>query len=181
MEHSVAVYEFKSIAKGVQACDMALKTAGVQLISAEPICPGKFEMMIAGQLAQVEASGERLEKEFGEYIVDGIRLGRVDPTVVQALLGALPQPQPGALGIVETFTVASTVMAADSGVKAANVQIMELRVARGMAGKGFVSFTGEVADVRAAMDVAKQYAIKEGTFISESLIAAPHPELWNYL
>lgn len=181
MEHSVAVYEFKSIAMGVQACDEALKTSGVELVSAEPVCPGKFEMLIAGKLAQVEVAGQRLERDYGEYIVDGIRLGRVDPSVVQALLGAQPQPEPGALGILEAFTVAATVMAADSGMKAANVQIMELRVARGMAGKGFVCFTGDVADVQAALQAASRYAKQEGLFIAESLIPAPHKDLWNYL
>ena len=77
-------------------------------------------------------------------------LGRIDPTVVKALLGAQPQAERGAIGTIETFSVASAILAADTAVKSAKVDILELRAARGVGGKGIVYFTGEVADVTAA-------------------------------
>lgn len=181
MDYAVAVFEFRSIAKGIEASDQALKAAGVEIVSAEPVCPGKFELLITGELAQVEASADKIEQEFEEYLVDTIRLGRIDVSVLKALLGAQPQPKPGALGVVETFTVASTIMAADRAVKASRVEILELRVARGMAGKGYVSLVGDVADVKAAMEAGAQYAQEQGTYIATSLMAAPHPDLWDYL
>ena len=181
MDYAVAVFEFRSIAKGIEAADEALKAAGVEIVSAEPICPGKFELLLTGELAQVNAASEKLSIGYEEYIVDHIQLGRIDYSVLKALLGAQPQPSPGALGVVETFTIASTIMAADRAVKAAKVEILELRVARGMAGKGFVTLVGNVADVNAAIEAGASYAKEEGSFIASSLIAAPHEELWNYL
>lgn len=61
MDYSVGVLELKSIAKGIQASDDALKSAGVSLISAQPICPGKFELIVTGELAQVDAAMEKSE------------------------------------------------------------------------------------------------------------------------
>jgi microcompartment protein CcmL/EutN len=181
MEYAIAVYELKSIAKGILAADDALKTASVKLVSAQPVCPGKFELVLAGQLAEIQASGERIARGMGEYLIDSICLGRVDKSVVQALMGSQPQTEPGALGVIETFTVASAIMAADCAVKSANVQILELRAARGIAGKGYVLFTGDVADVSAAIEAGSNYAKEQATFIASTLIAAPHSDLWTFL
>jgi microcompartment protein CcmL/EutN len=181
LEYAVAAYEFKSIAKGVEAADIALKTAGVRLVSAQPVCPGKFELLLAGPLSNVQAAGDRLDEAYGEFLIDSIRLGRVDQTVIQALLGAQPQPEAGALGIVETFTAASAILAADHAVKSANVQILELRLARGMAGKGYVSFVGDTADVQAAIEAGSAYAKGQGAFVASALISSPHEELWGCL
>jgi microcompartment protein CcmL/EutN len=181
LEYAISAFELKSVAKGVEAADIALKAAGIRIVSAEPVCPGKFELLLAGPLSDVQAASERLEEGFGEYIVDSSLIGRIDQTVIQALLGALPQPEPGALGIIEAFTCASTILAADQAVKSANVRILEIRVARGMAGKGYVSFTGDVADVQAAVRAGSANAVKEGLFVASSVIAAPHKELWDFL
>lgn len=88
MQYSVGVIELKSVAKGIQAADDALKSAGISLISAQPICPGKFELIITGELAQVNASMEKVRDTYTSYLIDSVLLGRIDPTVVKALLGA---------------------------------------------------------------------------------------------
>ena len=84
-----------------------------------------------------------------------------------------------ALGIVETFTAASAILAADAAVKAANVSLIEVRVARGMGGKCFVTMTGEVSDVKAAVEAGAKVAAKDGVLIGTEVIANPHPELWE--
>ncbi|MBQ2780779.1 MAG: BMC domain-containing protein [Clostridia bacterium] len=53
MYYAVGVIEIKSIAKGVEACDDALKSANIRLISAHSSCPGKYELIITGELASV--------------------------------------------------------------------------------------------------------------------------------
>lgn len=105
--------------KGIQAADDALKSAGISLISAQPICPGKFELIITGELAQVNASMEKVRDTYTSYLIDSVLLGRIDPTVVKALLGAQPQAERGAIGTIETFSVASAILAADTAVKSA--------------------------------------------------------------
>lgn len=181
MEYSVAILELRSIAKGIQASDDALKFAGVKLISAQPICPGKFELVITGELSQVSASMEKVKGSYEEYLIDSVLLGRIDPGVVKAMLGAQPQAKQGALGTIETFSVASAIQAADCAVKSANVEILELRTARGMGGKGVVMITGDVADVTAAVEAGSRYAKEQGLLVGQSVIGAPHGDLWEYL
>ena len=56
MIYAVGVIELKSIPIGVEACDDALKSSGVRLISAHPSCPGKYEILITGSISEVQTS-----------------------------------------------------------------------------------------------------------------------------
>lgn len=181
MDYSIGILELRSIAKGVQASDEALKAAGVKLVSAQPICPGKFELVISGELAQVNAAMERIRTGFSEYLVDSVMLGRIAPQVIQALLGGQPEARKGALGTIETFTIASAIQAADAAVKSADVDVLELRTARGMGGKGVVYLTGQVSDVTAAVEAGSRYAVEQGVLVGTSILGAPHESLWDYI
>ena len=181
MEYSVGILELKSIAKGVQAADDALKSAGIRFISAQPVCPGKYELIFTGELAQVQASMDKIRGVYASYVIDSVLLGRIDPTVVKALLGAQPEAAKGAVGVIETFSVASSILAADTAVKASRVEILELRTARGVGGKGIVFLTGDIADVTAAVEMGSKYAKEQGEFVGSSVIGSPHNDLWNYL
>ena len=74
--------------------------------------------------------------------------------VVAALRGDRRAGTGEALGIVETATVAATIEAADAGVKGAAVELLELRLADGLGGKGYLLFDGAVSDVEAAVAIA---------------------------
>lgn len=114
MLYAVGVIEIKSIAKGIEACDSALKSAGVRLVSAHPSCPGKYEILLAGNLADVQAALDRVRTGYAAYIIDAVLMGRIDETVVKALLGAQEAVEKGALGILETYSAASAIKAADT-------------------------------------------------------------------
>ena len=53
MEYSIGILELRSIAKGIQASYEALKSAGIQLVTAQPICPGKFELVLSVSLPRL--------------------------------------------------------------------------------------------------------------------------------
>ena len=55
------------------------------------------------------------------------------------------------VGVMETFSLCAAVIAADASVKAAEVDLIEVRLGRGLGGKSFIVLTGDVAAVRAAM------------------------------
>ena len=181
MEKSIGIIELKSIAKGVEACDAALKSAGVTLVTAQPICPGKYEMILTGKLADVQAAVDHVRERCNGDIIDSVKLGRVAESVVKAMLGAETGERRGAVGIIETYSAASAIMAADTAVKAANVSIIELRLSRGMGGKGYAMITGNVADVTAAVEAGSRYAAEQGLLTGNTVIAAPHEELWQYM
>ncbi len=181
MFKSVGVIELKSIPKGVEATDAALKSAGVELVSAHPACPGKYEMILTGSISNVTAAVNHVLSRFDGYVIDSSVMGRIDEQVITALFGTQTTAKKGALGLIETFSAATSIKAADIAVKTARVEIFDLRVSRGMGGKGVVLITGEVGDVTAAVEAGANYAKTTGTLSSTSVIAAPHADLWNQL
>ena len=181
MIHAVGVIELKSIAKGVEATDDALKSAGISLISAHPTCPGKFEILLTGSISDVTAALDHVKGRFEQYIVDASIMGRIDEQVITALFGTQSGIKQGSLGAIETYSGSSAIKAADIAVKTSRVEIYDLRVSRGMGGKGIVLVTGEVGDVTAAVEAGAAYAKELGMLHASSVIAAPHKELWEQL
>jgi hypothetical protein len=68
------------------------------------------------------------------------------------------------LGIFETIDAASGIIAGDTAAKAANVNLLEIRLARGMGGKTYVSLCGELASVEAAVRSVEAKLKNEGVF-----------------
>ena len=181
MFNAVGVIELKNVPKGVEATDAALKSAGVKVVAAHPSCPGKYEIILTGSISNVTASVSHVLSKFDGYVIDSSVMGRIDEQVIKALFGTQSGERKGSLGLVETYSAATTIKAADIAVKTARVEIFDLRVSRGMGGKGVIMLTGEVGDVTAAVEAASAYAKQSGQLSSESVIAAPHAELWAQL
>ncbi|MBQ4510833.1 MAG: BMC domain-containing protein [Clostridia bacterium] len=181
MYKAIGVIELKSIPKGVEAADAALKSAGVEMVSSHPSCPGKYEIVLTGSISNVTVAVEHIENKFDGYVIDASVMGRIDEQVIKALFGTQTGEQSGSLGIVETFSAASAIKAADIAVKTAKVEIYDLRVSRGMGGKGVVMLTGEIGDVTAAIEAGANYAKSVSMLSSYTVIAAPHKDLWKQM
>ena len=173
MYQAIGIVELKSIAKGIEATDAALKSAGVKLVSAHPSCPGKYEIILTGGIADVEAAVDHVKGRFDSRLID--------PQVVTGMFGTQEGAKTGSVGIIETFSAASLIRAADIAVKTAKVAIYELRLSRGMGGKGLVIITGDVGDVTASVEAGAAYAKEQGLFCNSAVIPAPHKELWEQL
>ncbi len=181
MFNAVGIIELKSIAKGIEACDAALKSAGIRLVTAHPACPGKYEIIITGSISNVTAAIDHVKHFFATYIIDDSVMGRIDQSVITALFGTGEAERKGSLGIIETFSAASAIKAADIAVKTAKVALYDVRVSRGMGGKGIVLITGDVGDVTAAVEAGANHAQSVGLLNTSSVIAAPHEELWEQM
>ena len=181
MYKAIGVIELKSIPKGVEAADAALKSAGIDMVSAHPACPGKYEIILTGSISDVDAAVSHVRSKFDAYVIDSAVMGRIDEQVIQALFSTNQGEQKGSLGLIETFSAASAIKAADIAVKTARVEIYDLRVSRGMGGKGVVMLTGDVGDVTAAVEAGADYAKSVSTLSAFTVIAAPHEELWKQM
>ena len=181
MYKAIGVIELKSIPKGVEAADAALKSAGIDMVSAHPSCPGKYEIILTGSISNVTAAVSHVLARFEGYVIDSSAMGRIDEQVIKALFGTAPGEAKGSLGLIETFSAASAIKAADIAVKTARVSIYDLRVSRGMGGKGVVMLTGEIGDVSAAVEAGVKHAKGVGTLSSSAVIAAPHDDLWRQM
>ncbi len=82
-----------------------------------------------------------------------------------------------AIGIIESFSVASCVAAADIAAKNSPIKLVEIRLANGLGGKAFFVMTGELYNVESSVAVAKEYIKAEGLLAGCEIIASPHPDL----
>ena len=151
MYKAIGVIELKSIPKGVEAADAALKSSGIEMVSARPSCPGKYEIVLTGSISDVTVAVDHVQNRFDGYVIDSSVMGKIDEQVVKALFGTQTSERSGSLGLIETFSAASAIKAADIAVKTARVEIYDIRVSRGMGGKGVVMLTGDNKKVAEAM------------------------------
>lgn len=177
MKNAVGGVELSSMARGFACTDAMLKAAAVEVVLARTVCPGKYVVLVVGDVGDVRAGVDAGVAAAQEAHVDHFVIPNVHPEVFPAMTGAVPVGKLEALGIVETFSVASCVEAADAAVKSAGVKLIELRLAMALGGKAFVSFTGSVADVETAAMVAATSAGEKGLLAQKVVIPQPRPEL----
>jgi len=177
--NAIGLIELNSIASGFEAADAMLKAADVQLILARTICSGKYLVIVGGEVAAVRSSVDSGMGLCETAIVDTLVIPNVHPSVFPAISGSSVVEEYGALGVIEAFSVAALIEAADAAAKAARIQLVEIRLAMALGGKAFVTLTGEVAAVRAAVDVGAQRVADKGLLVNKVVIAAPSPQLYK--
>ena len=170
---AVGMVEFNSIAAGIDAADQMVKTAQVDPLFFKTICPGKFVAAVTGDVAAVSASVNAGRETHADALVDWFIIPNIHRDVIGALAGATGITERGALGIIETFSAASIVVASDAAVKAADVQLLDVRVALGLGGKGYALMTGDVAAVKAAVEAGSTAAAESGLLVSKVVIPSP--------
>jgi microcompartment protein CcmL/EutN len=179
-EAAIGLLELESLARGIVAADVVVKQAEVRLLLAEPVSPGKFILLFAGGVAEVEESFRAGQLLAGGLLIDSLYLPRAAEQLVRGLeshfIGA---PDASALGIVETHTVSSCLLAADAALKRAQVVLTRLQLARGIGGKGWFIVAGEAHDVEAALEGAGR-AIAPSLLVATEVIRRPHAEVLRY-
>lgn len=179
MSKAIGMVEYQTIPTGMQAADLMLKTAEVEIIEAQTVCPGKYIVIISGELSAVKASVDAAMTQFGSHLVDHFVLGNPDESIFPAIYGVTPTEKVKALGVLETFSAASIIVAADVAAKTSEVHLIELRVARGMCGKSYMLLTGDVAAVQAAIEKAKAAVGENGMYLESAVIPNPDPKMWQ--
>ncbi|PIP85174.1 MAG: propanediol utilization protein [Elusimicrobia bacterium CG_4_9_14_3_um_filter_62_55] len=177
MDNSIGGLESSSMAKGYDISDAMLKTSKIRLLLSRTICPGKFMILIAGSVADVDAAVKAGIERAAESLVDSFVIPNIHPDIFPAIEGTSQVGELEALGILETFSVASTIEAADAAVKAANVKPIELKLAMAMGGKGMATFTGSVAAITAAIEAGAFNAGMKGMLVHKTVIPQPRKEL----
>lgn len=177
MREAIGLVETVSIAVGINVTDAMAKRADVEILESTAICPGKYMILVAGDVESVESSLTRGIEVGGDVVVDSLFIPHVHPQVFPAILGAVEATEMGALGVVETFTVASSILAADAAAKAAKITLLEIRLAKGLGGKAFFTMMGEVFEVEASMEAALAVARDGGNLVRSVVIPRPHADL----
>lgn len=178
-KNSIGLIELGSIAAGWQTCDAMLKAADVELVLARSICSGKYMVMVRGDVAAVESSVESGRRAGGFAVIDSFVIPNVHESIFPAVSGTTRVDHLEALGVIEAFSVASLIEGADAAVKAANVTLIEIRLAMALGGKAFVTLTGNVAAVEAAVAAGAAIVAAKGLLVNKVVIPSPRPELLN--
>ena len=177
MRRSIGFIEFKSIAKGIEAVDFMLKSGDVGLVFAAPICPGKYICIVSGNVGAVENSLVVGRKAGGIFAIESYLIPNVNEKIFPALSGTCYPEKTQSIGIIETMSAITSIVMGDAAVKAANIELIEIRIARGLGGKGFVIMTGDVSAVKSAVKTCEDMFIDKGEIVAASVIASPSKEL----
>ena len=179
MNKAIGMVEYSTVSTGMQAADVIVKTADVEIIEASTVCPGKYIVIISGELSAVKASVDSAKSKFADKVIDSFVLGNPHESIFSAIYGATAPEGVEALGVMESFSAATAIVAADAAAKTALVELIELRLARGMCGKSYLLLTGSVSAVTAAIERAENEAADSGMFLDSSVIPRPDKKLWQ--
>jgi microcompartment protein CcmL/EutN len=178
---SIGLIELSSVATGYVVQDVMLKAGSVRLLMARSICSGKYLIAVAGDVSSVAAAVQAGGAAAGPSLIERRQIARVHPAVLAAISNAvdIDPRQLRSIGIVETFSAASIIEAADAAVKSANVTLLRIHLAMALGGKGFVLMAGDVASVQAAVAAGSKVAGEEGMLVGRGVIPAPSEELFR--
>ena len=176
---AIGLIELSSVAAGFTVADTMLKAADVQLLLSRSICSGKYIVLIGGEVSAVGSAVHAGCSTARGMLSDQTEIPRVHPDVFTAIGRSQPVEPTGALGILESFNVATMIEAADAAVKAADVTLMEIRLAMALGGKAFASFTGDVSSVQAAVDAGKAVISEAGVLVNAVVIPRPHERVYH--
>jgi microcompartment protein CcmL/EutN len=180
-KNAIGLIELSSIAAGYLVADAMLKAADVELILSRTICSGKYMVLVGGDVAGVTSSVEAGQVIGQGAVIDVFVIPNVHPSLFPAISGTSKVDVLEAMGIIESFSVASMIEAADAAAKAANVQLIELRLAMALGGKAFVTLTGDVAAAQAAVDAGAAVVASKGLLVNKVVIPNPRRELLSEL
>jgi len=179
--NSIGLVELASVATGFLVEDVMLKAGNIQLLLARSICSGKFLIVVAGDVASVDAAIQAGGVAAGPSLIEKRQIARIHPSVLAAISNAVDADprQLRAIGVIETFSAASIIEVADAAVKSANITLLRIHLAMAQGGKGFVLMAGDVASVQAAVAAGCKVAAEDGMLVGRSVIAAPSNELFR--
>lgn len=142
---------------------------------------GKFLLMLGGDIGAVQQAIETGTSQAGEMLVDSLVLANIHPSVLPAISGLNSVDKRQAVGIVETWSVAACISAADRAVKGSNVTLVRVHMAFGIGGKCYMVVAGDVSDVNNAVTVASESAGEKGLLVYRSVIPRPHEAMWRQM
>lgn len=177
---ALGLLEFDSITAGIVAGDAMAKSSPVSSLYAGSVHPGRYLVLVGGDTAAVEIA---LESGGTDNLVDSLFLAGVHPSVVASMAAQGPGAavDGDALGIVETSSSATAIIAADAGVKAAHVSLLCLRLADDLGGRAYCLFSGTAANVDEAVEQAVGATEHREKLVGSTVISQLHQEMRDNL
>ncbi len=179
MERSIGIVEFRSIAIGIGAVDRIVKSSDVKILDAKVICPGKYYIIFSGSVSAVHNSMNAVVEESKNFLIDWAVISNVYPEIFTSLNQTSDVGKLQAIGVIETLTSPSIIIAADAAIKATSVNLVEIRIARALGGKNICIINGDVSSVNESVRVGIEYAQKKDFLVDYQIIPSPHKDLYR--
>ncbi len=181
MSQCIGFLEYTSVAKGIEAADLISKNTAIEILLAAPNCPGRYQILFTGDVDAVKSAVKLAEGIADFNFLDSLVIPSINEEVISALYSPGVVDIKEGIGIFETMTMTATLEAADVMVDAAEVDIVELRLGKGLAGKSYVIITGSLQNLRYAMEAALETVKDRGVLISSVIIPSFNPELIKHI
>ena len=174
---AIALIEYSSIATGILAGDEMLKKAPITVIKSGTVHNGKYLVLIGGSVASVEESYAKGLTIESDNIIDGMILPNVHEQLHDSILGTRLKCTKESLGIIEASSVSTMIKVSDAGVKGADVNIVEIRLADDIGGKSFTIYNGSIEEIQAAVEIAKSAVTDTEHWVNETIIPNMHNDM----
>lgn len=171
-DRCLGLLELSSVPLGCVVVDAMLKGAPLQLLFARAVTPGKYVALIEGDVQSVRSGLDSGVAIAGDGLIGELFLPQPHAHLIEGIVAPRSVESPDAVGILQTASISSVLVAADGGLKTGEVSLIELRLAMGLGGQAFFTLTGELSSVEAAIERASELA-------GEALIEArliPNPD-----
>lgn len=175
-QRALGVIEVGLVPTGIRAFDALVKEAPVVVLAARSLTPAKFIAVFEGEVEAVVRAVQKARLVAAQRMLADLVLPQPHDQVREVVSGFRKVAAIDALGVLQTTLVAALIDAADAAAKAAEVNLIEMRLAMGLGGQAFFTMTGEVSSVEAAMDAARERAGAYGALADAVLIPRPDPE-----
>lgn len=172
--------ELKSIAVGIQVLDAMVKRAPSTVLEAETICPGKYVIIITGDVASVEASLEAGMEVSQGQLIDDMFIPNVSGQIAPALNRQADESDWDAVGIIESYSALGSIKAGDLAAKESEVALIEIRLTTGMGGKAYVKMMGSLEAVEAGVEAGVSLLEPRNLLCSKMIIPRPHPDIAHF-
>jgi len=181
MIRTIGMLEFNSISQGIKVADVMKKAADVSIILAQPNCPGKYTVLIYGDISAVKSSIASGKEQSDPFLVDDMIISRIHEDLISAINGTTEVEKVDAVGVLEYFSMPSAIRGADAAAKASHVKLIQVRLGTGLGGKAYVTFTGDVSAVQQALNAGAAVTKDTGMLYNKVFLPSPDKEVFKTL
>ena len=172
----VGFLEISTIAKGIQVVDALVKKASVELVLAYPFSSGRYLICFHGEVEDTKSAFIAGKHAADKSLIDSCLLPKIHSEVLSVLREQPKIQEMEALGILETLTCSSCILAADKSLKTSKVKLIKIHLGKGIGGKAYFVIEGEVEDVNSALLESVRVLNGQG-IIEKILIPQADPKL----
>jgi len=173
------VLELSSIATGYAVLDLCLKSGEVHVIEASAISPGKFLILLGGELREVEKAFQAAVNSAKESLLDSALLPNLQDSILKALYGlSKVEATREGLVVVETSSLSSMLWGLHILASKIKISLIEVKSGRGVGGKSIAFFVAD--NMPEALDFFIRTVKARAGFVEGQVVARPHKDFLSF-